>query len=58
MSCPDYEIPGRSGFAFHNSKVLRGWSQSGKVRVAGLPGCGSEDRLSVQLSVVEDCLGS
>ena len=58
VSCPDCEIPERSGFAFHNShysKVLRRWLQSGRVQVAGWQGGGSEDNPSVQLFVVEDC---
>ena len=54
---PGCEIPGRSGFAFNNSKDLRGWSQSGRVWVAGLLGGGSEDKPSVQLFVVENCSG-
>ena len=50
-----------SGFAFHsphNSRALRGWYQSGKGLVAGSLVDGSEDKQSVQLFVVEDCLRS
>ena len=44
VSCHGCCLTGRSGFAFHrshNSKVLRGRSQSGRVRVAGLLVVGS-----------------
>ena len=44
-------------FVFHNSKALRGSSQSVRVRVAGLQGGESEDKPLVQLFVVEDCSG-
>ena len=38
MSCPGREIPGRSGFAFHNSKALGGWWQSGRGSGSWLAG--------------------
>ena len=61
VNYPGCEIPGRSAFAFHTSHIsnpLRGWSQSGRVLVAGLHGGGSEGKPPVQLFVVEDCSGS
>ena len=59
MSCPGCEIPGRSCFVFnssHKSKTLRGvgHNQVG-YGYGGSRGGGSEDKLSVQLFVVEDC---
>ena len=53
------KYPGRSGFVFHSShnfKALRDWLHSGRVWVAGLQSGASEDKPSVQLLVVEDCL--
>ena len=58
MNCPVREIHKRSGFAFNSSKALRGWSQSDRVRVAGFQGGGSEDKPSLLLFVVEECLRS
>ena len=60
MNCIGFDIPVRSDFAFrnsHDSKALRGWSQSGRVLVAGLQGGGSEVKPSVEVFVVEDCDG-
>ena len=36
--------------------ISGGWSQSGRVRVAGSLGGGSEDKPSVQWFVVKNCL--
>ena len=41
VSCPGCEIPGRPGFAFYssyNSNALMGYSQSGRVWIAGMQG--------------------
>ena len=60
MSCPEYEIAEGSGFAHHSltPRLWGGWSQSGKVQVAGLQVGESKGKLSVQLFVVEECSSS
>ena len=44
-----------SSIALTTPRPRGGWSQTGRVRVAGLQGDGSDDKPSVQLFVDEDC---